>query len=120
VIHCLSNAFYQIYIALSSDLPVAIQFGCDDEQDFHVALNSSGGLKRIDDALLKIDATQAHASVATDRDFILAILQRDMGITTFNEKIRNGIKREYSEMSKLAAFNATPRRSQFRRRENGP
>ena len=55
-----------------------IQFGSADERDFRVALNSSSGREHFDNALMKIDAEHAHASVETDRNFILAILQRDM------------------------------------------
>ena len=44
------------------------------------ALNSSGGRERIDDALMNIDAEHAYASVETDREFILAIVQRDMAL----------------------------------------
>ena len=94
----------QIYIALTSKLPISIQFGGADERDFRVALNSRGGRKRIDDALMKLDAQHAHASVETDRDFILAIVQRDMGLGAFNEFIRNGIKQEYSNIAKTHGF----------------
>ena len=53
---------------------------------------------------MKIDAEHAHASVETDREFILAIVQRDMGLGAFNEFIRNGIKQEYSNVNKSSAF----------------
>jgi len=95
---------HQIYIALTSELPITIQFGSADERDFRVALNSRGGRERIDNALMKIDAEHAHASVETDREFILAIVQRDMGLGAFNEFIRNGIKQEYSNISKAHGF----------------
>ena len=53
---------------------------------------------------MKLDAQHAHASVETDRDFILAIVQRDMGLGAFNEFIRNGIKQEYSNIAKAHGF----------------
>ena len=53
---------------------------------------------------MKIDVEHAHASVETDREFILAIVQRDMGLGAFNELIRNGIKQEYSNISKAHGF----------------
>ena len=87
---------------------MTIQFGSADERDFLVALNSSGGRERIDSALMKIDVEHAHASVETDREFILAIVQREMGLGTFNELIRNGIKREYSNVNKSSAFCLSP------------
>ena len=63
---------------------------------------------RLNDALMKVDATYAKASVATDREYILNVVQREMGIDQFNEYIRDGIRREYKNISKLAAFGGSP------------
>ena len=84
-----------------------LQFGSRDEKDFRAEL-SSGGLTRIEAALMKVDATYAKASVATDREYILNVVQREMGIDQFNEYIRDGIRREYKNISKLAAFGGSP------------
>ena len=95
---------FEIYIALTSELPIAIQFGGVDEHDFRVALHSSGGRKRIAGALTTIDAERAQASIETDRDHILAVVEREMGLLTFNEFIRDGIRREYSNINKRHSF----------------
>ena len=98
------SPFHQIHIALTSDIPIAIQFGGSDEREFRVALNSSGGRERIAAALTKIDAQHAQSSVETDREFILAVVKRDMGLAQFNALIRDGIKLEYSNISKAHGF----------------
>ena len=80
-----------------------LQFSAADEHDFRVAL-SSGGRTRIDAALMNIDAEQARASVTTDRDCILAVVEREMGLGQFNALIRDGIKHEYTKICRRASF----------------
>ena len=51
-----------------------------------------------------IRAEHAQASVPTDREYILGVLEREMGLENFNEFIRNGIRREYANINKSTAF----------------
>ena len=81
-----------------------VQFGSADEHEFRAALNSSGGLARIEAALNTIRAEHAQASVATDREYILAVVEREVGLASFNDFIRKGLKHEYTSISELAAF----------------
>ena len=95
----------QIYVALTTATPIAIQFGDADQRDFRIALNSSGdGRARIEAALNTICAGRAQASVPTDREYILGVVEREMGLAKFNEFIRNGIRREYANINKNSAF----------------
>ena len=95
----------QIYVALTTETPIAIQFGDTDQRDFHIALNSLGdGRARIEAALNAIRAQDAQASVPTDREYILGVVESEMGLETFNEFIRNGIRREYASINKRSGF----------------
>ena len=50
-------------------------------------------------ALDALDAATAHATVPTDREFILGLIERDVGIAAFNRVIRDGLRRAYSEIN---------------------
>jgi len=94
----------EIYVALKSKIPIMLQFGTTEELAFRTVLNAPGGMRRINAALTKIDATYAHATVATDRDLILGVVEREMGFDHFNEFIRKGIKHEYANINKAHSF----------------
>ena len=96
---------FEIYIALKTDTPIAIQFGNADEQDFRAAISSSGdGRARIHAVLNAIRVEQANASVPSDREYILGIVEGEMGLERFNVFIRDGIKREYASINRSGAF----------------
>lgn len=95
---------FELYVALTSEIPIMVQFGQKDAEDFRLALNNSGGRAHIDAALEKIDAEHAQASVPSDRGYILGVVEREMGMEHFNKFIREGLKREYKAISQLAAF----------------
>ena len=81
-----------------------IQFGGADEQDFRVALHSSGGRESIAIALATIDTERARARVGSDRNHTLAVVERGMGLSAFNEFIREGVRCEYSNINKRHSF----------------
>lgn len=95
---------FEIYVALCSKLPIFFQFGDGDERDLRDQLNLGGGEARINGAVSAICAEHAQASVASDRAFILGVVHDEIGLGAFNDFIRKGIKREFAEISMLAAF----------------
>ena len=92
---------FEIFTALrapGAPLPVSIQFGAREEEQFREAL-ARGGSQPVHAALDALDAATAHATVPTDREFILGLIERDVGIAAFNRVIRDGLRRAYSEIN---------------------
>ena len=80
-------------------LDVVLQFGDEDEIAFRAAL-SKGGMARVQEAVERIDALKAEATLQTDLAMILSEIESSMGIDEFNQLIREGLLAEYRNLAK--------------------
>jgi len=80
-------------------LDVVLQFGDEDEIAFRAAL-SKGGMARVQEAVERIGALKAEATLQTDLAMILSEIESSMGIDEFNQLIREGLLAEYRNLAK--------------------
>lgn len=89
---------FELFTSFREQIPIDMQFAPEDERSFKMALQKNG-LVQIEQALLRIDAATAQASVEEDRVAILDDIQRHMSIGDFNVRVRDGLRTEYRRVS---------------------
>ena len=94
---------FEIFKSLECGVPITMQLGAKEQEDFRAALNK-GGLARVNAALDKVDARDAGATMEDDKRDILADIERTVGLDEFNKRVRAGLKQEYKQLSTRASF----------------
>ena len=94
---------FEIFKSLECGVPITMQLGAKEQEDFRVALNK-GGLARVNAALDNVDAREAGATMEDDKRDILADIERTVGLDEFNRRVREGLKMEYKRIATSAGM----------------
>jgi hypothetical protein len=78
--------------------------GDKDSESLQLELKKGGGLNRIKSALGAIDVRSAGASVATDKELILADIASTTGLDEFSALVRSGLEAEFRRICMTAAL----------------
>ena len=98
---------FEIYKSLEIGVPITMQLGAEEQQEFRAALQQ-GGLARVNVALDKVNAREAGATMEDDKRDILADIERTVGLDEFNERVRGALKSEYARIATRASFRWAP------------
>ena len=87
---------FELFTAVSNGVELTMCFGEEDASALYTAI--ANGYFDAEDAVGEIDAANAGASVASDKDMIMRLIEEQVGLDRFNSEMR-----EYL----LKAFKAT-------------
>ena len=89
---------FEVYVAITEDAKVTVRLAPKDADEFRQALNN-GGMERLTRALHALDASNAGASVESDKQMILGDIDSTVGLGEFNQRVRQSMLAQFKQVA---------------------